>query len=131
MSKAVADLILVRPMRHLYSGAIILVIFACASAFADKETIVLAKGDIVSVDLIDTRVAVALTEKKAQELTWPEVWSRPIRFADLTVPPEIMKSMYVRQVTTSSIVSSITFMLPDEATAKRFADALMIAAATK
>ena len=131
MSVAVPDLILVRPMCHLYAGAIILVIFACAPASADKEAIVLARRDIVSVDVIDTRVAVALTEKRAQALTWPEVWSRPIRFADLTVPPDILKSMYVRQVTTSSIVSSITFVLPDKTTAKRFADALKIPAATK
>jgi hypothetical protein len=118
-------------MRHLYAGAIIGMIFACASAPAHKEAIVLARRDIVSVTLIDTRVAVTLTEKKAQGLTWTEVWRRPIRFADLNIPPDILKSMYVRQVTTSSVVSSITFVLPDETTAKRFADALKIPAATK
>jgi hypothetical protein len=118
-------------MRYLYLGTIFVLMFTCASAPADKEEVVIASRDITSVEAVDSQVIIVLTQEKSKELTWREVWSLPIRFSDVHIPPDIATSMHIRQVTTSPVVSTLTFVLPDKATAKRLADALKVPAATK
>jgi len=67
--------------------------------------------------------------EKSEELVLAGARGMSFRFRDVAFSGEIAKAMFIREVALSSFASSVTFQLPDEATAKHFRDALGAAAA--